>query len=70
MRSEQNGVSRQNPHGGRLLKKKMHTVKSMERRFERERENLMPFLPEALKEKFLAIGDGGADGQRNSAEPS
>ena len=29
---------------------------------QRERENLMPFLPEALKEKFLAIGDGGASG--------
>ena len=37
---------------------------------QRERENLMPFLPEALKEKFLAIGDGGAEGQRNSARPS
>ena len=37
---EQNSVSRQDPHGGRLLKKKMHTVKAMERRFEREKENL------------------------------
>ena len=40
VRSEQNAVSRQNPHGGRLLKKKMHSVKSMERRFEREKEGL------------------------------
>ena len=37
---EQNAISRQNPSGGRLLKKKMHTVKSMERRFEREKETL------------------------------
>ena len=37
---EQNSISRQNPSGGRLLKKKMHTVKAMEHRFERERENL------------------------------
>ena len=37
---EQNAVSRQNPHGGQMLKKKMHTVKAMETRFEREKENL------------------------------
>ena len=37
---EQNAVSRQNPSGGRLLKKKMHSVKAMERRFERERDGL------------------------------
>ena len=37
---EQNAISRQNPSGGRLLKKKMHTVKAMEKRFEREKENL------------------------------
>lgn len=32
---EQNTISRQNPHGGRLLKKKMKAVKSMERRFDK-----------------------------------
>lgn len=37
---EQNAISRQNPSGGRLLKKKMHSVKAMGRRFEREEENL------------------------------
>lgn len=37
---EQNKISRQNPSGGRLLKKKMHSVKAMEKRFEREKENL------------------------------
>lgn len=31
-----NSVSRQNPHGGYLLKKKMKAVKSLERRYERE----------------------------------
>ena len=40
VRHEQGAVSRQDPHGGRLLKKKMHSVKSMERRFEREKETL------------------------------
>ena len=33
---EQAVISRGDPHGGRLLKKKMHTVKSMERRFQKE----------------------------------
>ena len=32
-------VSRQDPHGGRLLKKKMKAVKSLEHRYEREAEN-------------------------------
>lgn len=34
-----NTISRQNPGGARLLKKKMKAVKSQERRFEREHEN-------------------------------
>lgn len=34
----QGNISRQDPHGGRLLKKKMKAVKSLEHRFERERE--------------------------------
>lgn len=37
---EQRIISRKNPAGGRLLKKKMHTVQAMGRRFEKERENL------------------------------
>lgn len=32
----QNAISRRDPHGGRLLKKKMKAVKSLEHRFERE----------------------------------
>ncbi len=35
----QENISRQNPHGGRLLKKKMKAVKSLEHRYEREQEN-------------------------------
>jgi ATPase subunit of ABC transporter with duplicated ATPase domains len=42
----QNAVSRQDPHGGRLLKKKMHAVKSLERRFEREDRELTEFPDE------------------------
>lgn len=40
---QQNAVSRQDPHSGRLLKKKMKSVKSMEHRFEREREDMTDF---------------------------
>lgn len=39
---EQRVVSRKNPGGGRLLKKKMHTVQAMGRRFEKEKESLTP----------------------------
>ncbi len=49
-----NAISRQNPSGGRLLKKKMHTVKSMGRRFEREHERAvqLPDLEEAIMLRF------------------
>ncbi len=43
--SQQSGISRQDPHGGRLLKKKMHSVQSMGRRFEKEKETMTP-MPE------------------------
>ena len=36
-------ISRANPSGGRLLKKKMKSVKSMEHRFDREREDMTEF---------------------------
>lgn len=58
----QNAISRQNPSGGRLLKKKMHAVKSMERRFEREDED-MTRMPEEEQAIFFKLGD------RNSAIP-
>ena len=40
---EQKVITRQNPSGGRLLKKKMHSVLSMGRRFEREKEDFLDF---------------------------
>ena len=49
-------ITRQDPHGGRLLKKKMHAVQSMGRRFEREREN-MTALPE-WEEAILTAFNG------------
>ena len=51
---EQNVITRQNPGGARLLKKKMHTVLSMGKRFEREKENFLDFPQEeeAILAKF------------------
>lgn len=56
---QQDTITRQNPSGGRLLKKKMHAVKSMERRFERQAENMtqMPETEEAIFFRF-AEGEG------------
>ena len=52
-------MTRQNPSGGRLLKKKMHAVKSMEKRFEREDagKTAMPEQEEAI---FFLLGDKSA----------
>ena len=49
-----NTVSRQDPGKARLLKKKMHTVLSMGRRFDREKENMtaMPEWEEAILTAF------------------
>lgn len=51
---EQNTISRQDPGGARLLKKKMHTVLSMGKRLEREKENFLDFpeREEAILTKF------------------
>jgi len=51
---KQNTVSRGEPWKGRLLKKKMKAVKSMGRRFEREKENMTPLpdIEEAIMIKF------------------
>lgn len=51
---DQASITRQNPSGGRLLKKKMHSVLSMGRRFEREKENFLDFpqVEEAILAKF------------------
>ena len=53
---EQKTVPRADPGGGRLLKKKMHSVLSMGRRFERQKENFLDF-PET-EEAILARFDG------------
>ena len=53
---EQNVISRQNPSGGRLLKKKMKAVKSLERRMDRERED-MTQMPES--EDAILVGFDG-----------
>lgn len=51
-----NSVSRQNPHGGFLLKKKMKAVKSLERRYEREAQD-MTQRPETEDAIFFKIGE-------------
>lgn len=56
---QQDTVSRQNPGKGALLKKKMHSIQSMKRRFEREAENMTqrPETEEAIFFRF-AQGEG------------
>lgn len=49
---QQNSISRQDPHGGQLLKKKMHAVKSMGKRFEKQKEEFLEF-PESEDAIFL-----------------
>ena len=56
---EQSSISRGDPHGGALLKKKMHTVQSIGRRFEKEKEQLTDF-PEQEDAIFLQFGKGAA----------
>ena len=54
---EQNVVSRQDPGTARLLKKKMHSVLSMGRRFEREAQDMtaMPESEEAIFAKLSCL---------------
>lgn len=51
-----NSISRQDPHGGYLLKKKMKAVKAMERRYEREAQD-MTQRPETEDAIFFKIGE-------------
>lgn len=53
---QQNVISRQDPHGGALLKKTMHRVKAYEARFEKEFEN-MTELPETEDAIFVKFGE-------------
>lgn len=50
----QASISRQDPGGARLLKKKMHNVKSQGRRFERQKENFqeIPLTEDPILVKF------------------
>ena len=52
----QNVISRQDPSGGRLLKKSMHRIKAYEARFEKEYEN-MTELPETEDAIFIKFGE-------------
>lgn len=52
----QSSVSRQEPAVAKALKDKIHTMKSMERRFEREDEN-MTEMPEQEEAIFFKIGN-------------
>ena len=53
---QQENITRQDPHGGALLKKKMHSVKAMGRRFEKEKENLTQ-MPESEDAIFIRFGE-------------
>ncbi len=53
---QQNTISRQDPHGGRMLKKKMHAVKALEHRLGKECEN-MTELPETEEAVFIKFGE-------------
>ncbi|MBR3168460.1 MAG: ABC-F family ATP-binding cassette domain-containing protein [Erysipelotrichaceae bacterium] len=50
----QRTISRQDPHGGQLLKKKMHAVKALERNLETKKENMTKkFEPEEAIDIFF-----------------
>ncbi len=52
---DQASISRQDPHGGRLLKKKMHAVKSLGRKMEEKQDNLTKkYEPEEAIEIFFS----------------
>lgn len=51
-----NTISRQDPAGARLLKKKMKAVKSLEKRYEREKENMMQ-MPDSEDGIFFKFGE-------------
>lgn len=56
---QQNVISRQDPHGGALLKKTMHRVKAYEARFEKQYEN-MTEIPETEDAIFIKFGESSA----------
>lgn len=52
---EQNNISRGDPHGGRLLKKKMHNIKSQERKLENIDITEKPDSEESINFKFEEV---------------
>lgn len=52
--SDMKSISRADPHGGQLLKKKMKSVKSMEKRFDKEAETMtqIPDVEDAIMIRF------------------
>ncbi|UUX34290.1 ATP-binding cassette domain-containing protein [Fundicoccus culcitae] len=54
---QQETITRQDPAGGRLLKKKMHAVKSIGKRFEKETESFeeMPIQEDAINIRFSNV---------------
>ncbi len=56
---EQEVITRQNPGKAAMLKKKIHTMKSMERRLERDFEN-MTQTPEEEEAVFFKLGGAGS----------
>ena len=55
----QRTISRQDPAGGRLLKKKMHVIKSQERRFEKEFSEFTQ-IPESEESIYIPFPGGEA----------
>lgn len=57
VQADQNRISRGDPHGGRLLKKKMHAVKSVGRRLESEEKRLtaLPVFEDAIELAFPQV---------------
>lgn len=53
---QQENISRGDPHGGAMLKKKMSSVKAMGKRFEKEKESLTQ-MPESEDGIFLRFGE-------------
>ncbi len=62
--SELNSISRRDPSGGRLLKKKMKSVKSQEKRFERERKELTD-IPDVEEAIYLYFGENSLPNGKN-----
>ena len=56
---QQKAISRQDPHGGALLKKTMHRVKAYEARFEKQYEN-MTDIPETEDAIFIKFGEASS----------